>query len=386
MNHSPPRWLPLNELRRRRSYKWHAYPPDVLPTFVAEMDVTLADPVTRALQEAVAAGDTGYATPDPELSAAVAGFHLQRFGWEIDPAAVNLIPDVMTGVTEILRRAVPAGSGVIINTPVYPPFFDHIAEAGCRVVEAPLARAGAGHVLDLDAVEAAFAAGAPAYLLCNPHNPTGLVLSTAELQGVAELAERFHALVITDEIHAPLTLVGARHVPYLSLPEARAHGISLVSASKAWNLPGLKCAQLVIASAPMRELARLLPTELGFGAGHLGVIASIAAYREGGPWLDQLLALLDVNRRLLAGLLAERLPEVGYAPPQGTYLAWLDCTRLGLSAEPAKVFLQKGRVALRRGPDFGTLGTGWARLTLATHPDILAEIVDRMRAAVAQVG
>lgn len=382
MSPDRPRWLPLPELRTRHSYKWHAYPADVLPTFVAEMDVTLAAPVTRVLQEAVAAGDTGYATPDPELAAAVAGFHLARFGWRLEPGGVHLIPDVMTGVTEVLRSALPPGSGVVVNTPVYPPFFGHIGSAGCRVVEAPLARAGDGYALDLEALEAAAAAGARAYLLCNPHNPTGLVLSAEELRRVAELAERHQLLVLADEIHAPLTLAGSRHVPYLSLPEAQDHGIAFVSASKGWNLPGLKCAQLVTAAAPMQDVVARLPEELGYGAGNLGVIASIAAYRDGGPWLDELLLLLDHNRRLLADLLADRLPEVGYVAPRGTYLAWLDCSRLGLPEEPARVFLQRGRVALRPGPDFGASGTGWVRATIATAPEILAEIVERMRRAV----
>ena len=383
MNPDRPRWLSLPELRTRRSYKWHAYPADVLPTFVAEMDVTLAEPVTRVLQEAVADGDTGYATPDPELAAAVAGFHLARYGWRLDPGGVSLIPDVMTGVTEVLRSALPPGSGVVVNTPVYPPFFGHIASAGCRVVEAPLARSGAGYRLDLDALAAAFAAGALAYLLCNPHNPTGLVLSVDELRRVAELAERFRVLVLADEIHAPLTLSGSRHVPYLSLPEAQAHGIAFVSASKGWNLPGLKCAQLVTAAGPMRAVVGQLPEELGYGAGNLGVIASIAAYRDGGSWLDELLLMIERNGRLLGDLLADRLPEVGYIAPQGTYLAWLDCSALGLPEEPARVFLQKGRVALRPGPDFGTLGRGWVRATIATHAEILTEIVERMRAALA---
>jgi cystathionine beta-lyase len=383
MSDDQPRWLPLSELRRRRSYKWRAYPADVIPTFVAEMDVTLAAPVTRALQDAIAAGDTGYALPDPELSEAVSSFHLARFGWQLDPADVRLIPDVMAGVSELLRRAVPPGSGVVVNTPAYPPFFHHIGETRCRVVEAPLARAGAGWALDLDTVEAAFTTGAAVYLLCNPHNPTGLVMTEEELRKIAELAERFRVLVLADEIHAPLTLEGARHVPFLSIPEARARGIALVSASKAWNLPGLKCAQLVTAAPALRSLVHRLPEELVYGAGNLGVIASIAAYRDGGPWLDQLLVLVDHNRRLLGDLLADRLPEVGYVPPQGTYLAWLDCTRLELPGEPAKVFLKKGRVALRRGPDFGSIGTGWVRATIATAPAILVQIVERMRAALA---
>jgi cystathionine beta-lyase len=383
MSDDQPRWLALPELRRRRSYKWRAHPADVIPAFVAEMDVSLATPVTRALGDAIAAGDTGYATPDPELAEAVASFHHARFGWDLDAADVRLIPDVMAGVREILRHAVPTGSGVVINTPAYPPFFHHIRETRCRVVEAPLARAGTGWALDLDAVEAAFTTGAAVYLLCNPHNPTGLVLTAEELVHIAELAERFRVLVLADEIHAPLTLAGARHVPFLSLPAAQACGIALVSASKAWNLPGLKCAQLVTASESLRALVRRLPEELVYGAGNLGAIASIAAYRDGGPWLEQLLVLLDRNRRLLVDLLADRLPGIGYAPPQATYLAWLDCTRLELAGEPASAFLRKGKVALRPGPDFGSIGTGWVRATIATAPEILAEIVERMRAALA---
>lgn len=384
MTAASPRWVTLGELRARRSFKWQAHPPDVLPAFVAEMDVTLAPVVAASLEGAVARGDTGYAYPDPELGAAAARFQRGRFGWEPDPAEITLIPDVMSGIGAVLRRALPGGGGVVINTPVYPPFFHHIDAAGCRVVEAPLARDGPGYALDLDAVEAALRGGSRAYLLCSPHNPTGLVPTAAELRRVAELAERHGTLVLADEIHAPLTLAGAHHVPYLSLPEARPRGISFISASKGWNLPGLKCAQLVTASDAMRTLAAGLPAELPFGASNLGVIASIAAYREGAPWLDELLVLIERNRQLLGDLLAERLPGVGYRPPSATYLAWLDCSALQLGDDPAGVFLKRGRVALRPGADFGHLGAGWVRATLATAPETLAEIVARMGRAVDQ--
>jgi cysteine-S-conjugate beta-lyase len=377
--------ISLGELRRRRSYKWRAFPSDVLPSFVAEMDFMPAPVVAEALVQAVELGDCGYAWPDADLAESVSGFFGTRFGWQIDPAEVTLIPDVMTGVAEILRRALAPGEGVVINTPVYPPFFHHIGEVGCRVVDAPLRSGAGGYELDLAVLEAAFASGARAYLLCSPHNPTGRVFSRAELEAIVELAERYDVLVLADEIHAPLVLPGAHHTPFLSLGEAAAaRGIALVSASKGWNIPGLKCAQIVTASEQMRALIGKLPHELSFRAGNLGIIASTAAYRDGGDWLDELLAVLDRNRRLLAEILCEQLPQVRYVPPQATYLAWLDCRALDLAGEPVDIFLERGRVALGRGPEFGAAGMGHVRITLGTSSDILCEIVARMRAALMQ--
>jgi cysteine-S-conjugate beta-lyase len=376
--------ISLADLRRRQSYKWRAFPPEVLPAFVAEMDFPLAPPVADALTAAIADGDTGYAWPSEELARALATFAQARFGWVIDPSAVVLVPDVMVGVTELLRVAANPGDGVVINTPVYPPFFSHIVAAGRRVVEAPLAPGKDGYQLDLDALERAFAGGARIYLLCNPHNPTGRVFSRDELARVADLCDRYRVLVLADEIHSPLVLPGAQHVAYLSLgaPAAK-HGIALVSASKAWNVPGLKCAQAVVASDEMRALVKRLPDDLTPRVGNLGVIASTAAYRDGGGWLDELLAVLDRNRALMATLLAERLPAVRYVPPQGGYLAWLDCRALRLPAEPVDVFLKRGRVALGPGPRFGSQGVGFVRITMATTAAILREVVDRMSAAVA---
>ncbi len=376
--------ISLAQLRRRQSAKWRAFPPDVLPSFVAEMDFSLAPAVAKALIGAVEDGDTGYAWPSPELATALATFAGGRFGWDIDPSGVVLVPDVMVGVTELLQLVANPKDGVVINTPVYPPFFTHIVAAGRRVVEAPLAHGSDGYGLDLEALERAFAAGGRVYLLCNPHNPTGLVFSRAELERVMDLAERYRIVVLADEIHSPLVLTGARHVSYLSLgTPATTHGIALISASKAWNIPGLKCAQVVVASDEMRTLVKRLPDDLTPRAGNLGIIASTAAYRDGGGWLDDLLGVLDRNRRLMGTLLAERLPAVRYVPPEGGYLAWLDCRALGLTAEPADVFLERGRVALGQGPKFGSQGVGFVRITMATTADILREIVDRMCAAVA---
>lgn len=373
----------LATLRRRRSYKWRTFG-DAVPAFIAEMDYPLAPPIVQALTAAVAASDTGYSQPARELAEAYAGFAADRHGWPVEPAAVRGVPDVMVGVIELLRRAVPPGAGVVITPPVYPPFFEAIAEAGCRVVEAPLERPPGGRYgLDLERLEAALAQ-ADALLLCNPHNPTGRVLSRAELLQVADLAERHDVVVVSDEIHAPLVLDGAVHTPFLALDHPIVdRSAVLTSASKGWNIPGLKCALVVTSPGPMRRIVEGLPREIPLRCGHLGVIATIAAYRDGGPWLDELLGVLDRNRRVVACRLAEQLPAAGHVPPEATFLAWIDLGAAGLGDEPAAVVLQHAGVAVGRGLDFGEPGRGFVRLTFATPLPILERLLAALEQAVA---
>ncbi len=374
--------LDLDRLRRRRSEKWRAHPPDVLPAFIAEMDYDLAKPLLAALRSAIDLGDCGYATP-VEVGETFARFAAARHGWTVDPGRVHLVPDVMAGVDVILRLATEPGDGVVINTPVYPPFFEHITGGHRRVVEVPLLRVDGRHELDFAGLEAAFAAGARSYLLCNPHNPTGRVFSAADLDRIASLAEQYGVLVLSDEIHASLTLPGARHTPFVSLGGAAAEqGVTLASASKAFNIAGLKGAVAVAGSASRQRLLARLPSSCQYGAGLFGVLASLAAWNSGGEWLDALLAQLDHARTEFGRLLRQRLPEAGYVPPEASYLAWVDCSRLGLGPEPAEVFLDRGRVALGRGLNFGPPGDGFVRVTIGTSSALLAEIVDRMAAAV----
>ncbi|HVA92392.1 MAG TPA: aminotransferase class I/II-fold pyridoxal phosphate-dependent enzyme [Chloroflexota bacterium] len=374
--------LSLPKLCERRSEKWTTYPPDVLPAFVAEMDFALAEPIQRALIEAITRGDTGYASP-MGLAEAFAGFAHARFNWLVHPERVFLVPDVMVGVAEVLRLTTEPGSGIVINTPGYPPFFPTIPEYGRRVVEAPLARSSRGWELDFDGLEQAFKSGARAYLLCNPHNPTGRVFSRGDLKRIATLAARYGVVVVSDENHAPLTLAGAVHTPFVSLgEEAAGNAATVISAAKGWNLAGLKCAVVVAGSEAIRGRLLTLPTEVRSRAGHLGVLAAIAAYRDGGPWLRGLLAHLDRNRTLLGQLLAEHLPAVSYVPPEASYLAWLDCTKLGLGDDPAARFLERGRVALSRGLDFGPNGAEFVRLNMGTSRGLLQEAVARMAEAV----
>jgi cysteine-S-conjugate beta-lyase len=365
--------ISLAKLRGRASAKWTTYPADVLPAWVAEMDFPLAEPLKQRLRRAIDADDCGYAQPR-SLPESFVAFAKSRFAWTVDPARVSVAPEVMVAVAEILRVVTKPGDGVVINPPVYPPFFATIQEVERAVVEVPLAHVpGGGWDLDLDALEKAFAAGAKAYLLCNPHNPTGRVLEKSQLEEI----------VIADEIHAPLTLPGAVHIPFVSVSESiGANAITVTSASKAWNIAGLKCAVIVAGSQAMQSALKKLPKEFQERTGHLGVIANIAAFEEGAPYLEGLLAHLDRNRTLLAELLGMYLPAVRYIPPQAGYLAWLDCSALGLGDDPSKVFLKKGKVALMRGIDFGRQGACFTRVNMGTSGAILSEVVGRMRKAI----
>ncbi|HEX2157496.1 MAG TPA: aminotransferase class I/II-fold pyridoxal phosphate-dependent enzyme [Actinomycetes bacterium] len=373
----------LGELRRRTSAKWRTYPQDVLPLPVAEMDFPLAVPVAEALHAAVRRSDLGYASPNSGLPEALAGFADRRWRWRVDPAQVTLAPEVGVAVVEVLRLLVRPGDWVVINPPVYDSFFPWVAEAGCRLVEVPLARTGEGWALDLDAMESAFRDGARVHLLCSPHNPTGTVHRREDLERLAALAARYGVTVLSDEIHAPLVLPGRSHHPFVSVsPEAAAHGMVFTSASKAWNLAGLKCAAIVTADPATRRLLERLPEELPWRVGQLGVVGGIAAFAEGEPWLEEVLGVLDHHRRYLAELLAARIPAIRYRPPEASYLAWLDCTALGLGDDPSAVFLGRGRVALSPGPSFGRPGAGHARLNMGTSRQILAAAVDRMASAI----
>jgi cystathionine beta-lyase len=367
--------LAIQRLRRRRSAKWARYPSDVLPAFVAEMDFPLAEPVKLALLAAVEVDDCGYAWPgELGLAEAFAEFARSRLGWKVDPEAVCPSSEVVGAITAVLRELTRPGQRVAINTPVYHPFFAVIKELQCELADAPLGADG----LDPDAVERAFADGAVALILCSPHNPTGSVPSREQLTAIADAAARHGAWVLADEIHAPLALPGARHVPFLTVSEAAAeHGIAFCSASKAFNIAGLHCAQIVTASPNAAAVIERLPFSARH-CGHLGAIASVAAFRDGGPWLDDVIAVLDHNRRLLAELLAELLPEVGYVQPQAGYLAWLDLRAFGAGDDPAEAILERGRIALSPGPSFGSQGAGFARLNIGTAPALLEEAVKRI--------
>lgn len=383
----------LEDLRARTSMKWRHYPEDVLPLWVAEMDVTLAPAVIEEIVRAAHTGDTGY-PHGTAYAEAVAAFAADRWDFPgLDPARMALVPDVMMGIVEALRLLTRPGDAVVVTSPVYAPFFAFVTRADRQIVETSLTAEGR---LDADAIEEgllrARAAGSerPVVLLSNPHNPTGAVHTRAELEAVAQVARRQGARIISDEIHAPLVYSDARFVPLLSVAGAE-NAFALTSGSKAFNLAGLKAALLMAGPEAAGDLARL-PEEVSHGPSHVGILAHTAGFARGRDWLDALLQGLEENRALLGGLLEEHLPQVTWRPPQATYLAWLDASALQLSAPasgealaivsdvagPARFFLDEARVALSSGHVFGRGGSDAVRLNFATRPDLLSEAVRRM--------
>ena len=314
----------LADLRQRRSMKWDSGPDDVRPLWVAEMDCVLAEPIRHALATAVARSDTGYAHRTGRTSAAYAesfaGFADRRWGWSVDPTHAALMPDVMQGATHALRALTAPDSPVVLTPPVYPPFFHHVAvDLGRPIVDVPLRADPAGRYrLDLDGIDAAFAAGAGGLLLCNPHNPTGTVFPAAELAALAAIAARRGARVVVDEIHAPLVLGDRPFTPYLTVDPT---AIAVHSGSKAFNLAGLKAALAVAGPDAIDELARV-PDPVSIGAGLFGVLAGEAAYRHGDEWLARLLAELRANQDLLADV-ARRAAARGALDPPGRDLPGL---------------------------------------------------------------
>jgi cystathionine beta-lyase len=378
-----------DELRARGSQKWSKGGPGVIGAFVAEMDFGVAPPVEAALLDVIRRADFGYLSPRAvtAMADACAAWQRDRYGWDVAPVRVRPLPDVITGLAAAITVFSRPGSPVILPTPAYMPFLTVPGSLGRDIIQVPMADDGGRRVLDLDGIDAAFKRGGHLLILCNPSNPVGRVYGKDELAAVAEVVEANGGRVFADEIHAPLLYPGATHVPYASLSEATAaHTVTGTAASKGWNLPGLKCAQLVLSSDADAATWAERGSTFEHGASTPGVQASTAAYRDGGPWLDDVVAYLDGSRALLAGLLGEHLPGVGYRPPEGTYLAWLDCRALAaelrLDVTPAEFFLARARVMLTDGAACGTAGRGHVRLNFATPRPILAEIVRRMAGAV----
>jgi cystathionine beta-lyase len=367
-----------DELRATGAIKWNYAAPDVLPAWVAEMDVRPCPPVQAAVAEAVGRGAFGYPPLDARtgLPGLVAAYQAEHFGWLVDPDTVVLTADVMAGVRLVLEHLCEPAP-VVVPVPAYPPFLDIVPLAGRELVTVPCVPDGDRMVLDLDATAAALAAGARTVLISAPQNPLGRAFDAKELLALRHVVERHGARVISDEIHSPLVLPGATHTPYLSLDGTAGHATAVLSASKAWNLAGLRCAQIVTGTRADAQRLRSLPPVANDSVSPLGVAASVAAYTHGEPWRRSLVHQLAERRDQFAGLVANLLPQLSWTPMEATYLAWLDARPFGLP-DPAVAALREGRVMVQRGGLFGPGYDGFVRVNLATSPERLATIVQRL--------
>ena len=377
----------LAELHTHRSEKWRGFPHDVLPLPVAEMDFPVAEPIKAILTEMVAHSDLGYLGPIPELGLGFKKFAKERWNWTVDEKQVRAATDVGVAVVEILRVFTQPGDSILISSPVYHNFYTWINETKLTLVDAPFERTGDEAtnpwVINWDSIEKAYASGIKVHLLCSPHNPLGFIYTKQDLLKIVALAKKHNVLVISDEIHAPLTFPGETFVPMLSLgADAESVAVCVTAASKGWNIAGLKCAILISQNEQINsKLANLAPA-MHYRASLLGGFATAVAFADSGVWLDTVIAQLDHNRHLIKKLLAEKLPTVRYHIPQNSYLAWIDVASLNLGADPSVALVEKARVAFNPGHTFGKQCDQYVRLNFATSPEIITEAIDRIARAV----
>ena len=373
-----PAWV-----RAKQSAKWSRYPGQ-LAAWVADMDMPPAQPILDAIRATADRADfgypewkgTGFGSPAVDVFAERA---LRRYGWAIDHEQLREFCDVVQAVQAVMYVATAPGDGVVLHMPSYPPLWQMIDSMQRRLIDVPATVTADGVLFDYDALEQRLEREpAKVLMLCHPHNPTGHRFDRPELERLAAIAERFDLLIISDEIHADLTLKPAVHLPIAALStEVATRTVTVHSASKPFNIAGLRHAIAQIGPQSIRDALDALPNHL---LGALNIVAaevSIAAWTLGDEWLDALLVHIDRNRHLLASLLAEHLPAVHYLMPDATYLAWLDCRDCGFSDEPFEVFASRG-VQLNPGLDFGPVGAGHVRLNMATSASMLTDIVVTM--------
>lgn len=372
--------LPIEAMRRRRGVKWGRHGGDVLPAWIADMDLGVPEPVQQAILRVVEGRDYGYPlrAGDDCLEAAFAHRMRERFGWEVDRELVLPVADLVQAIVASVVAFAGPGEGVVVQTPIYPPFLHAAANAGRRLVVAPLEDDGKRFGFDPERLAAVVDEGTRLVLVCNPHNPTGRVFSREELEAIGRLAVERDLVIVSDEVHCDLVYPGARHVPMATLgADVAARTVTLNSATKSFNIAGLRCAVLHLGSPALLErFRRAIPERLLGTVGVLGVDASVAGWREGQPWLDEVMGVLGANRDRVAAWAAGLAPAVRHHPPEATYLAWLDCA--GVAEDPHRLFLEEARVALSAGADFGPGGETCVRLNFATSPHILDELLARM--------
>ncbi|MDR3574002.1 MAG: PatB family C-S lyase [Anaerolineaceae bacterium] len=373
----------LPDRKSTESVKWHYFDEDVLPMWVADMDFVSPEPVVRALRERVEHGVFGYPCDMPELIQVIVDRMADHYDWKVAPDEVVLIPGIVTGFNLVARAMAATGEGVLIQTPVYPPFLSAPPSAGLLRQEMELTRAQDGsYSIDYNAFEAAITDQTRLFILCNPHNPIGRVFHRDELEKMAEICLRHRVLICSDEIHCDLLFSGNTHIPIASLqPEIAQNSLTLIAPSKTFNIAGLACSAAIIPNPVLRKKLQNARHGLVGGVNLLGQVAGLAAYRHGQPWLDELLVYLEANRDFLYDFVKNELPTIHMTKPEGTYLAWLDCRQTGITGNPCEFFIKNARVAMNDGATFGKGGEGFLRLNFGCPRPMLAEALERMKKA-----
>ena len=373
--------LRLEDLRRRRGRKWGEVDNDVLAAWIADMDFEPAPVIREAIERLIRTGDIGYPLHQTteHLPTIFAERMAAHFDWHVDPGEVRLVSDVVQGIETALLLYSPQGDGIVVQTPIYPPFLKAVGGCRRRLVENPLQRTADGWEMDLDQLRSELDEGTRVLLFCNPHNPTGRVFTLAELEALAEIVLEHDLLVISDEIHQDLVYSESVHIPFASLsPQIAWRTVTLTSGTKAFNIAGLCCAVVHIGNKNIRADFDDLPSYVLGRISTPGIAALTAAWTEGQDWQRSVVPYLQRNRDTVAKFLRENLPSVGHFPPEAGYMAWLDCRDLGLEPSAAEFFLREARVKFCEGIDFGSPGEGFVRLNFATSKAILAEILDRL--------
>ncbi|HOV05698.1 MAG TPA: PatB family C-S lyase [Anaerolineaceae bacterium] len=369
------------ERRGTDSVKWGLYEKDVLPLWVADMDFVSPPAVIAALQQRVDHGVFGYAMESKELKELILARMEKLYQWKIKLEDIVLLPGVVAAFNLVCQAVTSPGESILIQPPVYPPFFQAPRYAGARtVVNEVRVKDDGKYGIDFEDFESALEKDTRCFLLCNPHNPIGRVYTRQELHAMAEICLRHNMVICSDEIHSDLVYPGASHVPIASIDaEIANQTVTLIAPSKTYNIAGLECSALICTNAELREKIQHARRGLLGGVNALGMIAGAAAYREGDDWLREVMAVLESNRDFLMGYLAEKLPAIKMIQPEATYLAWLDCRELNLPVSPAKYFLEHARVAVNAGEDFGKPGEGFVRLNFGCTRSTLLEALERMR-------
>jgi cysteine-S-conjugate beta-lyase len=367
------------------SIKWQAYGRDVLPMWVADMDFRSPPAVMEALHERVKHGIFGYERHPSELCELIVERLARLYDWQVRPESIVFLPGIVPGFNLATRAFVRPDEGLLVQTPVYMHIVEAARDAGVQSHDMPLTRQeDGGYVVDMELFENTITSQTRLFILCNPHNPVGRVFTRTELEAMAKSCLRHKILICSDEIHSDLIFNDHRHIPIAALsPEIEAQTVTLMAPSKTFNIAGLHCGYAVIPNPELRRCYRQARGAVVGTPNVLGYVAAQAAYAEGELWLRTLLQYLEGNRDLIASYLAEYLPQLRMAAPEGTYLAWIDCRGAGLAESPATFFLEKGRIALNDGAAFGAGGEGFVRLNFGCPRDMLLDGLDRLRKALA---